>query len=155
MSFTTWLRTWLTKEDRVFFCANNHDDNNAYNEPLIRRGFEPDQTPATAPAATDCKFLSLGIVLLELCFGKRLQDHPFRKKYPPSVAQLEEGCDLMAAIKWSHGVCDEGKDDYAAAVKWCFTAVGDMSKSWRGEIIKNVIQPLERCQDHFNMAATT
>jgi hypothetical protein len=155
MSFTPWLRTRLTKEDILFFNSTDASDIDPYGEPFIRRMFPADNAPDPATGPTDCNFQSLGIMLLELCFGKKLEDQSIRKKYPPGDAQSKEGYDLLAAIKWSNYVCGEGGEEYATAVKWCFTAVGDMSKSWRGEIIKNVVQPLERCQEHFKIASVT
>lgn len=55
----------------------------------------------------------------------------------------------MAALKWSNSVEEEGGEDYMSAVKWCFTEGSNASQSWRTEIVKNVIRPLELCQEHF------
>jgi hypothetical protein len=155
MSFTPWLRTRLAKEDILFFNSTDASDIDPYDEPFIRQAFFTNSASNPSTGPQDCNFQSLGIILIELCFGKRLEDQPMRKKYPPGDAQSKEGYDLLAATKWSNYVCGEGGDEYANAVKWCFTAVGDMSKSWRGEIIKNVLQPLERCQEHLRIANVT
>jgi hypothetical protein len=153
LQFTPWLRTGLTKECILFFSDLDHN-NIAFGEPFIRQGFATEQTSATNFDVGECNFFSLGILLLELCFGKRLQDHPLRRKHADTGnADAKQAFDLMAAIQWSRGVCDEGGEDYDAAVKWCFTGAGDVSKNWRAEMIKNVIRPLEMCQEHFKTAA--
>jgi hypothetical protein len=154
LQFTPWLQTSLTKEDVFFFPSEDDTANIPYGEPFIRQGFDAGQPEAATSEAKDCNFYSLGILLLELCFGMRLEDHKIRQRYPAGEGEAKNAFDLMAAIKWSHGVEDEGGEDYASAVKWCLTAGASNTKhSWRGEIIKNVIQPLEICQEHFKTAS--
>ncbi|EMD87921.1 hypothetical protein COCC4DRAFT_200205 [Bipolaris maydis ATCC 48331] len=71
--------------------------------------------------------------------------------HPPNAdAATKHAFDVMAGLKWSRSVSDESGEDYATAVKWCFTGVTDKEKNWRGEIVRNVIQPLEKCMEHFN-----
>ena len=153
LQFTPWLRTGLTKEDVFFFPCEDDDCSIPYHEPFIRQGF-PLHYPATSNTeANDCNFYSLGILLLELCFGQRLEDHPLRKRHLAGAGEAKQAFDLMAALKWSQSVGDEGGDDYASAAKWCFTGANNANQSWRGEIIKNVIRPLEMCQEHFKTAA--
>ncbi|KAF2007648.1 hypothetical protein P154DRAFT_407825, partial [Amniculicola lignicola CBS 123094] len=84
---------------------------------------------------------SLGILLLELCFGRRLEDHPLRKRHPRGDPDSKQAFDLMAAMQWSKNVHDEGGSDYAMAVKWCFLGASspDLNKSWRSEIITSVV----------------
>lgn len=152
LQFTPWLRTGLTKEDILFF--PNEDQDIPFSEPFIQQGFSIEDASYSAKAR-ECNFFSLGILLLELCFGKRLEDQPQRRKHSTNDADSKQAFDQMVALQWSRGVADEGGEDYAAAVKWCFTGAGDASKNWRTEIIKNVIRPLEMCQEHFKTAAIT
>jgi hypothetical protein len=153
---TPWLRNGLCKDDIIFFRSNDDRPIITYNEPFIRQSFPHSHThlSSTDPSANDCNFFSLGILLLELCFGCRLEDHHFRKKHPDSTdVATKHAFDLMAALKWSNSVSGEGGDDYATAVKWCFTGVTDREKNWRQEIVRNVVRPLERCMEHFRTAA--
>jgi hypothetical protein len=62
-------------------------------------------------------FYSLGILLLELCFGRRLEDHPQRQRLLSGSKEVNQAFDLMAALKWLGGVGDEAGEDYASAVK--------------------------------------
>jgi hypothetical protein len=82
-----------------------------------------------------------------------LEDDHLRKKYPAGAGDASQAFDLMAALKWSKSVGDEGGDDYAFAVKWCFTGASGTNQSWQGAIIKNVVRPLEICEEHFKTVA--
>ena len=154
LQFTPWLQNSLTKENVLFFPCADGERSVLYQEPFIRQGFGTHRLTDLPTKANICNFSSLGILLLELCFGRRLDDHPLRKKHPAETGEAKQAFDLMAALKWSQEVRDEGGDDFASAVKWCFlTGTKDRNRSWRGEIIENVIRPLEQCQEHFKAVA--
>ncbi|KAF2808967.1 uncharacterized protein BDZ99DRAFT_389975 [Mytilinidion resinicola] len=150
-----WLGNGLKKEDVFFFPCDDDDCSVPYHEPFIRQGFSPHHLTTSKIEANDCNFNSLGILLLELCFGRRLEDHPLRKRHPTETGETKQAFDLMAALKWSQSVGDEGGDDYASAVGWCFTGANSPTQSWRGDIIKNVVRPLEMCQEHFKTTAVS
>ncbi|KAJ5024205.1 hypothetical protein J3E72DRAFT_387566 [Bipolaris maydis] len=150
---TPWLRTGLCKEDVIFFPSEERNELLPCGEPFIRQGFVQNHAhlSSTESSADGCNFYALGILLLELCFGCRLEDHAVSKRHPPNAdAATKHAFDVMAGLKWSRSVSDESGEDYATAVKWCFTGVTDKEKNWRGEIVRNVIQPLEKCMEHFN-----
>jgi hypothetical protein len=99
-------------------------------------------------------FSSLAIILLELCFGERLEDQPFRKRTPLEAADVKQALDIQAAIQWSHMVPGEAGEVYASAVRWCLlSSVGNGNESWRAGIIKNAIRPLEKCLEHLGAIA--
>ncbi|KLJ12441.1 hypothetical protein EMPG_12518 [Blastomyces silverae] len=153
LQFTPWLRTGLTKKDVLFLPCEEDDCSIPFGEPFIQQDF-PLNPPSPLDAETnDCNFYSLGILLLELCFGRRLEDHPLRRKHPVGDEQSRQTFDLKAAWEWSNIVQEEGGDDYALAVGWCFREGSKVNQSWRGEIVENVIRPLELCQGHFKAAA--
>jgi hypothetical protein len=144
LHLTPWLRTGLTKKDILFFPDGDNDCDIPHNEPFIRQGFAPQLPGIGGTDAKDSNFYTLGILLLELCFGSRLEDQSFRKKHTTVDVDSKQAFDLMAAMRWLKDVSDEGGVDYATAVEWCFTGAGD--------IITNVILPLEHCQKHFETA---
>lgn len=154
LHLTPWLRTGLTKKDILFFPGGDNNCDIPHNEPFIRQGFAPQLPGIGGTDAKDSNFYTLGILLLELCFGRRLEDQPFRKKHTTVDADSKQAFDLMAAMTWLKDVSDEGGVDYATAVKWCFTGAGNAGKSWRNDIITNVIFPLEQCQEYFKTATT-
>jgi hypothetical protein len=152
---TPWLRRDLCKEDIMFFPSDDDKSIILYGEPFIQQGFQYGHThlSSTDSCVKDCNFYFLGILLLELCFGCRLEDHPLRKKYPSTTdAIAKHAFDVLAALKWSGRVSGEGGDDYATAVKWCFMNPTDREKNWRSEIVRNVVRPLEICMEHFQTA---
>ncbi|KAF2818116.1 hypothetical protein CC86DRAFT_337510 [Ophiobolus disseminans] len=153
---TPWLRNGLCKEDIIFFPSNDDSPTIPYDEPFIRQDFPHSHSHpiSTDFFVNDCNFYSLGIILLELCFGRRLEDHHVHKKHPSTIdAVTKHAFDVMAALKWSSSVSGEGGDDYATAVTWCFMGVTDREKNWRGGIVANVVRPLEKCIEHFQTAA--
>ncbi|KAL7952831.1 hypothetical protein V8C34DRAFT_322386 [Trichoderma compactum] len=71
-------------------------------------------------------FDHLGILLLELCFGRILEDQPWRRRLPAGENNIEKaGYDVLAAREWS--VAPE---------------------KWRQEMLRRVIRPLERNRDY-------
>lgn len=161
---TPWLSNAITKDDVLFYSSSSAggargEAIETYEQPYIRRGFLSSEAPSPAvqsPGELDLSLL--GIILLELCFGQRLEDQPARKKYPDMSGEEKHMFDLVVAMTWAKSVRDEGGPDYAAAVQWCFSGGGryntQSSDSWRSDMIKNVVVPLGRCQEHFKIVTT-
>jgi hypothetical protein len=145
LQFTEWLRTNLTKDEIFFFSYDDDDGEIPYHEPYIRRGFSP---PPSAREDKEYALKSLGILLLELCFGSPLEDQPQRQKFPSRAGDLERAFDQLAAREWLEDGADEGGEDYASAIKWCLDEKLT-TDSWPGDFIRYVIRPLEACQEHF------
>ena len=62
-------------------------------------------------------FESLGIVLLELCFGKPIESHPSGRQAATALPQGDmRGGHLLAAIEWLGNVAEEAGTEYAEAV---------------------------------------
>jgi hypothetical protein len=148
---TLWMRSGLCKGNIIFYPRKDDDQVLVYSEPYIRRNFSrADSQSSPGILMNDCNFYSLGILLLELCFGRRLEDHPLRKRKPPANdLETRHALDLVAAMEWKETVRGESGDCYAAAVNWCFSSVQDRAKGWRGDFIRNVIWPLEMCIKHL------
>ncbi|KAL7800195.1 hypothetical protein V8C37DRAFT_364409 [Trichoderma ceciliae] len=152
LQFTAWLKTDMTKKDIFFFPSEDDDYSIPYYEPFICQSF-PQHYPETSnPDVKHHNFFFLGILLLELCFGRRLEDDPRHIEYSIGVGENKQKFDLVVALDWVKEVSGEAGDDYASAVKWCFTGTNCSNHLWRREIIKNVIRPLEMCQEHFKAA---
>ena len=151
LTFTPWLRTELGKDDIVFFQSPSAENGLQFDEPFVYQAFDDTNTSKTVSATKDFTFFSLGILLVELCFGVRLEDSPIRKTYPVGDAESKRAFDLQAALKWSHTVCENAGEDYAGAVRWCFNNTGIVSKNWRSDVNTNVVQPLEQCLAYFKM----
>lgn len=150
LQFTPWLGAHLTKADILFFPRTKGTYDIPFHEPFIRQGFRPQLCALPDEHGNECNFASLGILLLELCFGKRLEDQNFYKITADGDPEIKRALDLMAAVNWSQKVSEEEGENYASAVKWCLvTSARKSNESWRSQLIKNVIKPLEQCQEHF------
>ena len=153
---TPWLRTAFCKRDVIFYPRKDDSQDLIYGEPFIRQDSSHDQSqsPSGGSLVNDRNFYALGILLVELCFGRRLEDLPTRKNHLPTTdINAEHALDVLVAMKWAKGVDGEGGDDYATAVRWCFdVGVSDKNKDWRTEFVRNVVRPLEVCIEHFARA---
>ncbi|KAI1807431.1 hypothetical protein F4811DRAFT_472895 [Daldinia bambusicola] len=160
---TPWLPDSWKRSDIVF--VNNEKD--VLDQPHLKRGF----TDHTKPEASqDPRQLSpnasnnlrsskasrslelLGIILLELCFGKLLEDQPYRKNDWPAGEdnKQRELFDLVAAQKWSDEVNDEAGNDFDQAIRWCLEGHHNTKpEKLRHEMLRRVVEPLEKCHRYL------
>jgi hypothetical protein len=108
------------------------------------------QPPAYKLSFTDA-LDNLGILLLELCFGRPLESQPSRTRWPAGATPQEKSAfDIMAARTWQCDVLYEAGADYAEAVAWCLG--GNRStpvERWRVEMLRRVVWPLQQCRDYL------
>lgn len=165
---TPWIKPRWTKSDVVFF-RDPHDPTALLLErPFVCRDFQdaPPAQPAEATLPprsakqvqedTISGLESLGIVLLELCFGKPIELHPFCKhvvgaQIPPPQSEsgvASSGPRFLAALEWLRDVTEEAGMDYAEAVAWCLVG-GRMAAGggdgWRRIMLERVVRSLETC----------
>ena len=111
------------------------------------------EVPSSAAAVIAQSLNQLGIVLLELCFGRPLAEQPCRQVWRAGDTEAERrGFDLLAAQRWQYEVSEEAGADYSDAVEWCLGAQHRADR-WRHEMLKRVVQPLQRCQDYLTGAS--
>lgn len=73
-------------------------------------------------ASSDRLLPTLGILLVELCFGIALEDTEMRQQYQnadlqtDATANLAAALDLAVAMEWARSVAGEAGDAYADAV---------------------------------------
>ena len=148
-----WLSSHWSKND-VVFVSDPDRPGLKLDQPYIVHDVE--QTNAhqgTAYATSDRLLQTLGILLIELCFGTALEDHEMRKQYsannegratnPDLVAAL----DLAVALEWSRSVGGEAGDLYSNAVQWCLrgkwlepgTTNGEKSCSRMSSFLYNLV----------------
>ncbi|KAK3367735.1 hypothetical protein B0H63DRAFT_489708 [Podospora didyma] len=124
-------------------------------EPLSEPGNEASLKVTTLSNGHDVAGIAcLGIMLLELCFGRAIEKHPSRLVLPNGAVegeQMRAALDLIAALEWLKDVNDEAGADYTDAVEWCLagcrTKAGD--GSWRKLMVERVVDPLERCYKYL------
>lgn len=144
---TPWLHEQWDGE-HVRFTLNSSDPNAAsLGEPYLSKHFTPVQsTPPATSSKPDRSFVSLGIVLLELCFGYRFEECSFWST--PGIAQLKADPHVRQAMacQWLEDVEGDAGVDYAGAVEWTLrqAPVTVKDNSWRLDFAENVVQPLAR-----------
>jgi hypothetical protein len=141
---TSWSKGWTA--DDVHFA---HDANAGQSTPLEydKAFFLANFTP-TAPTVDD-RFKSLGTLLLELCFGKMLDEHDLWKQPGFSMAKTNPMMRHFVACEWSKDVDGEAGEQYANAVRFCLhqgPAVLQDDK-WRTDFAQSVVWPLQQCYE--------
>jgi hypothetical protein len=149
---TPWITSHWSKKDILFLRDTTNPKRVLLDQPYISRNFAPAPTPSENP--DDRSLPSLGIMLLELCFGTALEDHESRRKYPLG-ATPNHFLDMAAALEWSLRVVEEAGPEFADAILWCLhnmpgsgDADGKLDK-WREELFLKVVEPLKYCCDQF------
>lgn len=137
---TPWLNTQLRTESIVFLQDAFDPTTTAIDHPYIRR----DTTKSKQSQSTEA-LPSLGIRLLELCFGKSLEATSFRKQLPAGDSTTAHVLDYVAAIQWSKEVGEEAGPEFAEAIDWCLHAKERSDSSWRNDLLQHVVVPLDAC----------
>ncbi|KAI7326491.1 hypothetical protein KC315_g7553 [Hortaea werneckii] len=141
---------WMPKAWSLDEISLGHSNSPAgvvdFETPHVTASIDNQAKTSDGRSPRDETFWSLGIVLLELCFGKRLEAHDLWNS-PFARNPLDPFQRLAIAQEWARYVELEADADYAEAVQWCLQrAPIDASRNeWRKEFVQSVIQPLERC----------
>lgn len=137
---TPWLSTSLDKEKIVFVRDGSNADDVSISCPYIRL-----ELSSRIPSPSPDSIASLGIRLLELCYGSSIETNSFRKQLPigdPTTAQM---FDYAAALQWSKLVSEEAGPEFADAIEWCLRTRDFGNGDWRKDIYQHVIVPLDSC----------
>ncbi|KAL6897698.1 hypothetical protein GGI43DRAFT_424042 [Trichoderma evansii] len=152
-----WISAFPKRSDIIFFSGHNGDTPIfRLDQPHINYNFKPSGIQNTAPSSEKMLRYTealdhLGIMLLELCFGRIMEDQPWRKRLPAGANNQEKtGFDILAAREWQCDINGEAGGDYAEAVSWCLggNRIAPLER-WRQEMLRRVIQPLHRCHEYF------
>lgn len=141
---TSWSKGWTAND--VHFAR---DINAAsvtpleYDKPFFLTPFTP-----TTPTLDD-RLKSIGTLLLELCFGKLLDQHDLWQQAGFSAAKTNPMMRHFVACEWSKDVEGEAGEQYAGAVRFCLhqgpTALQD--DKWRTDFAQAVVWPLQQCYE--------
>ncbi|KAK0644433.1 hypothetical protein B0T16DRAFT_332564 [Cercophora newfieldiana] len=157
---TAWLQRPWDKRNVHFTSSNRREDTPNLDSPFIISRFgdsEPSRitwSGATQPGGHDVAGIAcLGILLLELCFGRLIENHPSRPVLPDGVGgdSMRAALDLIAALEWLKDVNDEAGADYTEAVEWCLAGCRTLPSdgSWRKLMVERVVVPLENCYKYL------
>ena len=149
---TPWLKYKWDKNDILFFKDQLDPKTILIDQPRLSRDVELESSPADEKQQlNDRSITTLGILLLELCFGTTLETHPIRARYPVIDGPTKPYLDLAAALEWSEQVNEEAGPEFASAVSWCLKSncINPTNDDWRVELYENVVKPLQECHQHL------
>ena len=155
-----WLHPHWSKKDIIFNLDPQDTNSILLDQPFILHAFSAQKsTPAAPSASKDHSLPTLGILLIELCFGSALEDQEMRRQchsedgQQPETPEYAAAMDLTVALEWSESVAGEAGERYADAVKWCLNERSKAVKDdkWREELFANVVRPLQSCHELHSM----
>lgn len=157
-----WLHSHWNKKDIIFDMDPQDTRCIQIDQSYMLRAVSAQTAPPASYASGDRSLPTLGILLIELCFGTALEDHEMRRQYQSSVGQqnvppdLAATLDLAVALEWSRSVCGEAGETYAHAVNWCLRGqrAGAKDDKWREELFANVVRPLQSCHEQMYPMST-
>ena len=156
---TPWLTDSWTKRDILFLRASDESRRPLIEYPYISQSFpllKSNATPGSSdrnrsnPTEYDCRkyLFSLGVLLLELCFGEALEDQKFRKTYYGPNNEPNDLTDHCTALAWQKKVQGECGDGLSDAIRRCidcsFGPKPDFAdKNFRAAVFAGVVEPVE------------
>jgi hypothetical protein len=140
---TPWLESSWTKTDIVFFRDTTNPGGNMCERPYLRRHISP-QSNEPSDGTRDLISESLGVLLLELCYGTRLEEFSIYKTFPIRPEKPNHSFRLRIATALCENVADEAGPEMQAAIKWCLkNRRSDIDEhKWRKEFFGVVVLPL-------------
>ena len=145
---SAWLSQTWTCEDILFPITSDLAGRVVlHGPPYILTGFTNPSSSSNSQPQKDRVFSTLGIVLLELCFGVRLEAHRLWQNSIYTIDRVDPMLRQAVACEWLEEVEYEAGVDYATAVKRALKRAPALIKddTWRADFAKNVVQPLQRC----------
>ena len=142
-----WI--WAGWDEREIYLLYDSTTSLYYDQPRMSK-IIPTQSPALQ-GQPDTSLVKLGIILLELAFGRLVEVHPLRQRYQTPRNQQDHFLDKAVAEEWCARDARDEHPDFEEPVKWCFnprsarTRVDLDDDSWRKKLFKQVVQPLARC----------
>ncbi|KAK3641617.1 hypothetical protein LTR56_011219 [Elasticomyces elasticus] len=147
---TPWLHQGWAAERVCIQAVPGPDALYPRDEPLnpyMSTSFQP---PSNAVPLEQNGFSQLGILLLELCFGKPLEEHKLWRSAAFTAGRNDPIIRHAVACNWldtDGDVENEAGENYALAVDWTLKQAPKDAKDegWRSDFVDNVVQPLQRC----------
>lgn len=120
---TPWLHDRWSKKDIIFY--SDKAQPRIIFQPFICTEFHSTSAASRPPPSSTGKFnpktalSGLGIMLLEICLGKAIKDHPLREQYFGPNNQPNSFTDISTAKEWHEDVLGELGDDVSDAIRRC------------------------------------
>lgn len=149
---TQWLHDNWSKVDIYFEPTEPNGTSDL--KPFLSAAFvskhAASQPTSTTPKRFNTKLAlgSLGIVLLELCFGKPIEEHPRREQFYGPNKQPNAFTDISTAKVWHEDVLGELGDEVSDAIRRCldcsFAPKPNLDdKEFQEAVFNDVVLPLQ------------
>ena len=151
---TGWLSDHWSKNTVYFHSTNSLEDK--LQRPFLCADFisaskssqSPRSVSATSRSNPKIALSNLGIVLLELCFGRTIEEHPLREQYYGPNNQPNMFTDISTAKVWHEDVLGELGDEVSDTIRRCldcsFAPKPDFDdKEFQQAVLNDVILPLQ------------
>jgi hypothetical protein len=102
------------------------------------------------PEPDDRVFTLFGILLLELCYNKPLEEHQIFKLRPESKA--DPLVRNAVATEWAKDVEYQWREEGARAIGWCLHNASSRNEGWRMKFATNVVEPLKVLCDQAGLS---
>lgn len=148
---TPWLESSWNKTDIVFFSNSTNSAEKQFGPPYLSRNLDND-SKSQPDKSHDLVSESLGVVLLELCYGTRLEEFNIYKTFPVRPEQPNHSFRLRIATALCENVVDEAGPEMQAAIKWCLkNRRSDINEhKWRREFFSVVVLPLHNYTQYLS-----
>lgn len=150
-----WLSTRWSKHD-FYFLADSHQLYSNY--PYVSQSFDPDSSALTTNHTvceedTRTALSTVGMIILELIFGRNIESCKFRRLYYGANDQANDLTNICTARKWAENVLEDSGPVIADVVWRCldcsFGPRPDFQDTrFREAVYEGVIQPLA---DHLKI----
>lgn len=152
---TPWLAQTFGKRDILFY---KHDSIVLSDHPFVRHAFastKSNHTPQIAGQSSPAvRFVardslsSLGIILLEICYGQTIEDQPFRKRYLGPDGKPHEYTNFMTARDWAESVAEQ-EPEWEHIIRCCISCMFEEKADWENKkftaaVYESVVEPLEK-----------
>ena len=144
-----WLRPHWGKED--IYVVYDRNTGKFNDEPRISRQFS--ENTARGPSPSDPSISSLGIILMELCYGLSIEKRPERKILSAHIDK--DTVDLCIALELDKSLSVQYMDTgYASVVSYCLKSTiikqsaDPDDQEWREVFLNKVVEPLAQCTEH-------
>ncbi|CAK3840583.1 Hypothetical predicted protein [Lecanosticta acicola] len=151
LASTSWSRRQWEAKDIFFPQDRQNPDKISLDKPYVSTDFNDAPSSLRARSRqTDHSFECLGIILLELLFGKTLEAHELWQKLGLEGRKTDSLTRSMVASRWADDEAEgEAGPEFASAIQWCLRESPTTlnGNEWRKDLADRVVMPLQRCWD--------
>ena len=144
-----YLTPWFQTENKIRIPRNASGEFDCYT-PYVLASFEQNNIHRPAPDSQKVPLEKIARTLLQLCSGKRLEDHEgWINTSKIANDESRHAAYLELLREWSRSALKESGPKYRSAIEWCLQQHNKLTvnDSWRHDFEQNIVKPLEMTCD--------